>query len=78
MAIDDLFAKWGDFLDQIDREQLKDLLINRHIFHQFKDSVNSPGELRQAPELAEWMHQGYVAFACAAVPWNTVTGASVQ
>jgi hypothetical protein len=64
---DPLFVKWSDWLEQIHEEQLRDLLINRHIFHQFRDSVNPHGDRLQAPELAEWMHQGYVAYAIAAV-----------
>ena len=66
-STDPLFMEWRDSLVQIHDEQLRDLLANRHIFHQFRDSVNRhAGDLR-VPELAEWMHQGYLAFACATV-----------
>ena len=43
-----LFDKWRDWIKQIDDDQLQDLLINRHIFHQFRDSVNLPGDHLQA------------------------------
>jgi hypothetical protein len=67
ITTESLFDKWKDWLKQIDEDQLRDLLINRHIFCQFRESANAHGGDNDATELAEWMHQCYVAFACAAV-----------
>jgi hypothetical protein len=64
---DPLFMKWENWLAQIHEQQLRDLLINRHIFHQFRDSVNAHPDCIQAPALAEWMLQCYVNSACAGV-----------
>jgi len=42
---------------------LQDLLINRHIFHQFRDSISDYVGSDRGAGLASWMAQNYVAFA---------------
>jgi hypothetical protein len=70
-----LFAKWRKWLRRIKKEQLSDLLINRHIFRQFCESTKPyagestkpyAGQSRGA-ELAAWMEQCYVAYATTTV-----------
>jgi hypothetical protein len=62
-----LFAKWRRWLHRIENDQLQGLLINRHIFHQFRDCVAPHAGSGRAAELASWMAQNYVAFAATAI-----------
>jgi hypothetical protein len=62
-----LFAKWRRWLDRIERDQLRDLLINRHICHQLRDCIRPYAGTDQGAELAGWMVQNYVAFATTAI-----------
>jgi hypothetical protein len=54
-------------LDRIYREQLHNLLVAQHIFHQFADCTKPHIGQYTAAELAEWMRQGYIAFAVTAI-----------
>ena len=50
-----LICKWRHWLKRIEREQLQDLLINQHFFHQFRDHTASCHEGRtEHAEFAEW------------------------
>lgn len=62
-----MFSKWCRWLDQIYRDQLHDLLVNQHIFHQFGECTKLYIGKYTAGELAHWMNQGYIAFAATAV-----------
>jgi hypothetical protein len=54
-------------LNRIYDDQLRDLLLNQHIFRQFSECTGPYIGKRVAGELAEWMAQCYVAFATTAV-----------
>jgi len=60
-------ARWRAWLGRIETEQLQDLLINRHIFHQFRDCIERHLGSDRAADLASWMGQNYVAFAATAI-----------
>jgi hypothetical protein len=62
-----LFGKWRRWLHRIENDQLQDLLINRHIFHQFRGCIAPHVGSDHGAELASWMGQNYVAFAATAV-----------
>lgn len=62
-----LFNKWSRWLGRIENEQLRDLLINRHIFKQFQECTAPHVGTHQGAELAEWMVQNYIAFAATAI-----------
>ena len=62
-----LFSKWRRWLDRIERDQLRDLLINRHIFNQFRDVISPHTGTYHGADLARWMAQNYVAFASTAI-----------
>ena len=58
-----LIRKWRHWLKRIEREQLQDLLINQHFFHQFKDHIAScHDEVAEHAEFAEWIVQIHTAF----------------
>ena len=61
------FAKWRRWLDRIENDQLRDLLINRHIFHQFRDCITPHVGSDRGATLASWVGQNYVAFATTAI-----------
>jgi hypothetical protein len=62
-----LIAKWRRWLHRIENDQLQDLLINRHIFHQFRDCIAPHTGSDRGADLASWMGQNYVAFAATAI-----------
>jgi|SRR5271157_1137345 len=63
-----LIRKWRRWLKRIEREQLQDLLINQHFFHQFRDHTASCHERRtEHAEFAEWIVQSYTAFVATAI-----------
>lgn len=77
-----LFNKWERWLDRILSDQLRDLVISQHIFHQFADVTKPYAGTYEASELAHWISQGYVAFAATAIrrmiespnrQWNSVS-----
>lgn len=61
------FKKWSGWLDRIEKEQLRDLLINRHIFKQLQEYTAPHVGTYQGAELSEWMVQNYIAFAATAI-----------
>lgn len=62
-----LLGKWRRWLDRILNEQLSDLLVNQHIFKQLGDCTAPYVGMYQSADLAEWMKQGYIAFAATGV-----------
>jgi hypothetical protein len=66
-AVGKEFDKWRRWLGRIYHDQLHGLLVSQHIFHQFGDCTKPHIGQYTAGELAEWMRQGYVAFAATAV-----------
>jgi len=63
-----LIRKWRRWLKRIEREQLQDLLINQHFFHQFRDHIASCHEGRtEHAEFAEWIVQVHTAFVTTAI-----------
>jgi hypothetical protein len=62
-----LMLKWRRWLDRIENDQLRDLLINQHIFHQFRSRIAPYVGGAHGAELASWMGQNYVAFAATAI-----------
>jgi hypothetical protein len=62
-----LFKKWSRWLDRIENEQLRDLLINRHIFQQLQECTAPHVGTHQGVELVEWIVQNYIAFAATAI-----------
>ena len=62
-----MYKKWSRWLDRILNEQLRDLLINRHIFKQFQGCTATYVGTYQGAELSEWMVQNYIAFATMAI-----------
>jgi len=62
-----LFKKWSRWLDCIENDQLRDLLINRHVFHQLRECTTPYVGTHQGAELSEWMVQNYIAFAATAI-----------
>jgi len=62
-----LFGKWRRWLHRIYNEQLLYLLINQHIFRQLAECTTPYVGTNRAAYLAQWMKQGYVAFAGTAV-----------
>lgn len=65
--MDDLLQKWKAWLDQVFEQQLMDLLINQHIFKQLVECIEPHVGTRTGAHLAEWMAQGYAAFAATAI-----------
>ena len=47
-----MFDKWRKWLDQIYRNQLHDLLVSQHIFHQFNECTKPYIGTRTVVELA--------------------------
>ncbi len=62
-----LFRKWSRWLCRIERDQLHDLLINRHIFKQLQQCATPYRGSQTGAELSQWMVQNYVAFAATAI-----------
>lgn len=62
-----LIAKWRRWLDRIEEDQLRDLLINRRIFHQFRDCIEPYVDGDRGAELANWMARNYVASAVTSI-----------
>lgn len=62
-----LYKKWSGWLKRIEKEQLRDLLINRHIFKQFQECTAPHVRTYQGAELSEWMVQNYIAFTATAI-----------
>ena len=62
-----VFRKWRRWLQRIENDQLQDLLIDRHIFHQFRDCITPHVGSNRGADLASWMGQNYVAFAATAI-----------
>lgn len=62
-----LYRKWRRWLERIENDQLRDLLINRHIFHQLGECTAPYIGTYQGAELSEWMVQNYIAFAGTAI-----------
>lgn len=60
-------TKWRRWLDRIENDQLQDLLINRHIFHQFRDCITPHLKSNRGSNLSSWMAQNYVASATTAI-----------
>ncbi|QDT48914.1 hypothetical protein Pan258_29610 [Symmachiella dynata] len=54
-------------LDTIRKRQLDDLLIHRHIFHQFADATQPYVGSQDGAILADWIARNYVAYAATAV-----------
>lgn len=63
----DLYKKWGRWLKRIENDQLCDLLINRHIFHQLQECTTPYVGTHQGAEVSEWMVHSYIAFAATAI-----------
>src|SRR5271165_6710260 len=55
-----MIAKWRRWLHRIENDQLQDLLVNRHIFHQFRDCIATHADSDRGADLASWMAQNYV------------------
>jgi len=62
-----LIGKWRRWLHRIENDQLQDLLINRHIFQQFRDCIAPHVGSDRGADLASWMAQNYMAFAATAI-----------
>ncbi len=62
-----LFSKWRRWLDRIDSDQLLNLLINQQVFHQLQEAFHRQSDKYRGAELADWMVQGYVAFAATGI-----------
>ena len=62
-----MFAKWKRWLHRIENDQLRDLLINRHIFRQFQECTAPHAGSYQGAELSGWMIQTYIAFAATTI-----------
>lgn len=62
-----LIGKWRRWLTRIENDQLQDLLINRRIFHQFRDCIALHVGSDRGADLASWMCQNYVSFAASAI-----------
>ena len=62
-----LYKKWSGWLDRIAQEQLRDLLINRHIFKQLQECTAPHVGTHRGAELSEWMVQNYIAFAATTI-----------
>lgn len=60
---DPVFTKWKGWLRRIENDQLRDLLINRHIFRQFQECTAPHAGTYQGAELSAWIIQNYIAFA---------------
>lgn len=61
------FKKWSGWLNRIEKEQLVDLLVYRHIFQQLQECTAPHVGTYQGVELVEWMVQNYIAFAATAI-----------
>src|SRR5208337_2517133 len=59
--------RWSRWLERIEEDQLRDLLINRHIFKQLQECLAPHVGSYQGAELSEWMVQNYIAFAATAI-----------
>ena len=77
-----LITKWRRWLHRIENDQLQDLIINRHIFHQFRECIAPHVGRDRGTGLASWMAQNYVAFAATAIrrmveppkaPWKSIS-----
>jgi hypothetical protein len=62
-----LVAKWRRWLHRIEKDQLQDLLINRHLFQQFRACIAAHTGSDRGANLAWWMAQNYLAFAATAI-----------
>ncbi len=62
-----LYKKWGRWLERIETDQLRDLLINRHIFHQLQECTTPYIGTHQGAALSEWMVQNHIAFTGTAI-----------
>ncbi len=62
-----LIRKWRRWLERIEREQLQDLLINQHFFHQFRDHIACRAERDEHAEFTEWIVQIHTAFVATAI-----------
>jgi hypothetical protein len=66
-AVKPQIRKWRRWLKRIEQDQLQDLLINQHFFHQFRDHITCQvGETEHA-EFAEWIVQIHTAFVATAI-----------
>ncbi|MEZ6073970.1 MAG: hypothetical protein R3C10_27740 [Pirellulales bacterium] len=63
----DRYRKWNRWLKRIEREQLHDLLVNRHIFKQLQECTAPYAGKYHGVGLFDWMVQNYVAFASTAI-----------
>jgi hypothetical protein len=62
-----MYKRWNRWLDRILNDQLRDLLINRHIFRQFLECTATHAGTYHGAELSAWMVQTYIAFAATAI-----------
>jgi hypothetical protein len=62
-----LFRKWRQWLDQIYRDQLHDLLVSQHIFRQFEECTAPYIGRGTANELVQWIDRNYLASATTAI-----------
>src|SRR5579862_7477875 len=61
------FRKWRTWLERIETDQLQDILINHYIFEGFREVVKPLKGSTHRAELAAWIAQGQIAFACTAI-----------
>lgn len=62
-----MYRKWSGWLARIEKEQLRDLLINRHVFKQLQECTAPHVGTYRSAKLFEWMVQNYIAFAATAI-----------
>lgn len=62
-----LYKKWSHWLERIENEQLRDLLINRYIFKHLQECTAPHVGTYKGADLSQWMVQNYIAFAATAI-----------
>lgn len=61
------YKKWSHGLERIENEQIRDLLVSRHIFQHLQECLLPHVGTYRGADLSEWMVQNYVAFASTAI-----------
>jgi hypothetical protein len=59
--------KWRRWLKRIEQDQLQDLLLNQHLFHQFGEHIAHHVGSTEHAEFAEWIIEAHIAFAATAI-----------